>query len=98
MSIMSFVIDKVKDKLEKSCENSNLGKSERVLSVVAGGFIMGSAIRKVVKHPIRGFTSLSLGGALVWRGISGRCPVKEIITNDDQEENVTVIEHRYFVK
>lgn len=94
--ILNFAIDKVKTRLEESCEYGNVGTSERILSVIAGGFIIGMGARKLFKNPITAFSGITLGGALVLRGVIGSCPIKEAI--EEKKPEATVIEHRYFVK
>ena len=66
-NILNLALEKVKDKLDTGCVDGNVGNSERVLSVVAGGFILGIGIRNIFKSPLTGFSTLTLGGALVWR-------------------------------
>ncbi|EEI93311.1 hypothetical protein HMPREF0765_1113 [Sphingobacterium spiritivorum ATCC 33300] len=97
-NILNLALEKVKDKLDTGCVDGNVGNSERVLSVVAGGFILGIGIRNIFKSPLTGFSTLTLGGALVWRGVTGKCVVKDTIAKATGEKDVTVIEHRYFVK
>ncbi|CDT21784.1 conserved hypothetical protein [Sphingobacterium sp. PM2-P1-29] len=95
-TLVDKVISKVKSKVDENCENGKIETSERILSVVAGGFILGAGVRFLIKHPLTAFSGLSLGGALVYRGVTGKCAVKKAI--DDDAERVEVIEHRYFIK
>jgi uncharacterized membrane protein len=95
-AIVDKVISKVKSKIDEECENGTIETSERILSVVAGGFILGAGVRYLIKHPLTALSGLSLGGALVYRGITGKCAIKKAI--EDDVERVEVIEHRYFVK
>lgn len=100
MSILDLVIDKVKEKIDEACENGEISQSERVLSVVAGGFILGFSAKRVIKSPLTAISGLTLGGALVVRGVTGKCPIKGAVTpaKPIEEEDVTIVEHRYFVK
>lgn len=95
-TLVDKVITKVKSKVDENCENGKIETSERILSVVAGGFILGAGVRFLIKHPLTALSGLSLGGALVYRGVTGKCAVKKAI--DDDAERVEVIEHRYFIK
>ncbi|SJN49136.1 YgaP family membrane protein [Sphingobacterium faecium] len=95
-TLVDKVISKVKSKVDENCENGKIETSERILSVVAGGFILGAGVRFLIKHPLTALSGLSLGGALVYRGVTGKCAVKKAI--DDDAERVEVIEHRYFIK
>lgn len=94
--IVNYAFDKLKTKLDASCHEGNVGASERILSVIAGGFILGMGLKSIVKRPMRAFSGVTLGGALIYRGVTGYCPVKESI--EPKEPEATVIEHRYFVK
>lgn len=57
----------------------NVTRKGRVASIVAGSLITSSAIGQIVKHPIRGLMKLAMGGYLLYRGISGNCPVSAAI-------------------
>jgi len=99
MSVLNFVINQLKDKVDEACEHGDIGKSERILSVVSGGFILGVGLKKLFHSPLTGFTSMALGGGLIYRGITGKCAIKGAIENaNEPDEKVTVVEHRYFVK
>ena len=95
-TLVDKVISKVKSKVDENCENGKIETSERILSVVAGGFILGAGVKFLIKHPLTALSGLSLGGALVYRGVTGKCAVKKAI--EDDAERVEVIEHRYFIK
>jgi hypothetical protein len=81
------IIDRLTDTLNSSIlqenENANVGKSERIISVGAGAFIALKGITNVFSHPFLALTELGLGGALLYRGLTGYCPVKEKL--DEQE-------------
>ncbi|HIY76291.1 MAG TPA: DUF2892 domain-containing protein [Candidatus Sphingobacterium stercorigallinarum] len=94
--VLNYAFDKVKRKMDESCAHGNVSSSERVLSVIAGGFILGVGVKNLFSRPLTAFSGITLGGALVYRGITGSCPVKAAVEGDKQE--ATVIEHRYFVK
>lgn len=94
--IMNYAFDKVKRKMDESCKHGNVGSSERILSVIAGGFILGIGMRNLFSRPLTAFSGITLGGALVYRGVTGSCPVKAAVEGD--QPGTTVIEHRYFVK
>ncbi len=97
-TIVNYALNKVQEKIQESCETGNVGTSERILSVIAGGFILGLGAKRLLKSPITALTGITLGGGLVMRGITGNCPVKETLDDMTKDESVTVIEHRYFVK
>lgn len=97
MSILNLAINKLKERLDEACEHGEIGNSERALSVLAGGFILGFSAKRLLNSPITAISGLTLGGALVMRGITGKCAIKGVL-NEANMEDVTVIEHRYIVK
>jgi len=102
MGMLEQGIDNLKAKLEDVCEYGTVGGSERILSVIAGGFILGYSIKKLFKRPMTALSGMTLGSALVMRGVTGRCPVKGAIEKEQEREeedrNLTLIERRYFEK
>ncbi|WP_437919638.1 YgaP family membrane protein [Sphingobacterium sp. LRF_L2] len=97
MGIVELGLNKLKHKLDEVCEHGEIGSSERILSVVAGGFIVAFSIKRALKSPLKSFSGLALGTALVARGVTGKCPVKGALEKEP-EETITVVEHKYFVK
>lgn len=57
----------------------NVTREGRVASIVAGSLITGTALGNLGKHPIRSLFRLAVGGYLLYRGISGNCPVSASI-------------------
>ncbi|MBD1425270.1 YgaP family membrane protein [Sphingobacterium arenae] len=99
MGIIDQAVDKMKTKLDDACEHGTIGRSERMLSVIAGGFILGYSLKKIIKKPLRALSGVTLGGALIVRGVTGKCPVVGAIDHAEEEErNLTLIERRYFEK
>ncbi|MFZ4263249.1 YgaP family membrane protein [Sphingobacterium sp. HJSM2_6] len=94
--ILNFALDKLKSRMAEACQDGNVGSSERILSVVAGGFIFAMGVKSVVKNPLTAFSGLTLGGALIYRGVTGHCAVKDAI--EGKKPETTIVEHRYFVK
>lgn len=97
--LLNYALEKIKKKVNEDCIDGNVGVSERILSVVAGGLILGIGIKQLIKRPMTALTGVTLGGALVYRGITGHCSIKAGLDKmTKKEDEVTVIEHRYFVK
>jgi uncharacterized membrane protein len=59
---------------EKS-EVLNVSRPGRIASIVSGAMLTTSAINNIDKHPIRSLFRLITGGYLLYRGISGNCPI-----------------------
>lgn len=102
-SVLDNVLCEIKDtlqgkgKLERSMEDQNVGSSERVISAATGAFITTLGL----KH-LGSFTGKLLtlvGGTLLYRGLSGYCPVSDAMGRDTSgndneflhiEETITV--------
>ena len=53
----------------------NVNVPERIMSVAAGAYLVFSSIKNFSKTPIFSSTGALAGGLLLFRGISGHCPV-----------------------
>lgn len=98
MSIIENVTEKIKDKIDQACDSGRIPDSERLLSVIAGGFILAYSVKSVIKSPLTAFSGLTLGGALLVRGVTGKCAIKGALAEGQDDLTHTVVEHRYFVK
>ncbi len=65
------------EKLTNMNFDKNVGKTERIISAVAGSLILLHGLRKGKSIP-----ELSLGGFLLFRGATGYCPVSEALTGN----------------
>lgn len=81
---MNAMINQISNSFEGSLlqknENANIQKSERMLSLGAGAFIGLSGLGNLFSHPLRGLFELGIGGALVYRGMTGFCHLKAAMT------------------
>ena len=80
------LINKVSDVLNKNVlqENpqGNVEKSERVISIGAGAFIAIKGLTNVFAHPWLAIAEFGIGGALIYRGVTGYCAVKDRLENN----------------
>lgn len=53
----------------------NVGQTERMISVGLGAFLLSSGLNNLTRHPLKGLLRTALGGALLYRGVSGHCPM-----------------------
>jgi uncharacterized membrane protein len=53
----------------------NVGYNERLISAALGAFMLSSGLGKLTKNPIKGLLRTAIGGVLLYRGMSGNCPV-----------------------
>lgn len=76
-------IEEVKNTLEevllKEDIYTNIGKTERILSIASGTYVFLKGIRNVFSSPIIATTELVIGFGLLQRGISGYCSITEKI-------------------
>lgn len=98
MSILNKTFEILKDRLDSKCADGNVGGTERVLSVVAGGFILGVGVKNLFRSPLTSFSGIALGGSLIYRGVTGQCKLTSALNSEEEKPETTVIEHRYFVK
>jgi len=56
----------------------NISRSERWLSGAAGTYLLFKGITSIFSHPVIGLTGAAIGAGLLYRGITGYCPVKDL--------------------
>lgn len=92
---MKNVIKGAKELLEeigiKESPNTNLGKTERVLSIAAGSYLALKGIKNIFSHPFIAATSLTLAYGLIGRGTTGYCPIKEEWEKDETFDEPIII-------
>ncbi|MXV51321.1 DUF2892 domain-containing protein [Pedobacter sp. HMF7647] len=93
---ISRLAENIKDSWAHPNDNANIEQSERIVSVAAGAFIFIKGITNLFSHPILALGEVAVGGGLVYRGITGYCPVKDIQERNtflNDPDSVTVTEH-----
>lgn len=98
MEILESALDTVKDRLEKAYIQGDVGGSERIVSAIAGGFVLKNGIQNILHRPVGAVATIGLGLALLARAATGKCLAKGLVNGKSKKGEVTVIEHRYFVK
>ncbi len=86
-SAINKTVRSVVDKITSG--NVNVGQSERWLSAVGGGALVFYGLKK------RSWSSLALavvGGAFIYRGATGRCPVYQVLEIDTSKKEEEVSE------
>lgn len=90
------IVNKAGDVLENSLlqENpfANIGRSERLLSVGAGAFIALKGVSNIFSHPLIALGELGIGGALLYRGITGYCAITDMAENSNAAMDDAMIE------
>lgn len=55
----------------------NVGDNEKMGSLITGGYIFGSGLMNIKQRPVISIAKAILGGYLIYRGVSGKCAVKD---------------------
>ena len=79
---ISNVIDNIKRNWEEPNVMENMEKSEKIVSIGAGAFIFLKGISNLISHPFLAVVEVAIGGGLLYRGLTGYCPVKDITENN----------------
>jgi uncharacterized membrane protein len=58
----------------------NIGKAERIISIAGAALLLTSGARDIRKHPAAAFLKALAGGYLLYRGASGHCPLRTVIS------------------
>ncbi len=90
-SIISNLTNSLEGSVLQYNENPNVGKTERIISVGTGAFIALKGITNLFSSPLLALTELTIGGGLLYRGITGYCSIKERIDGDDEGYNDLII-------
>ena len=72
---------------------ANVGDAERKLSIAAGGVL---ALLGLSRRSVPGLILAGVGGGLLYRGLSGRCPVYHAMKVNTSDELEEVDPHDYF--
>jgi hypothetical protein len=86
----------LEDSLLEPNENANVEKSERIVSILTGTFILWRGLTNVFSHPMIALGEVAVGGTLLHRGVTGYCPIKAM--KEEQEpvsESVYMTEMQY---
>jgi len=64
----------------------NIGKTERILSVAGAALLLTSGLQDIKKRPVTAFVKAVAGGYLLYRGASGHCPLRELISKSKAQK------------
>jgi hypothetical protein len=74
-------IQDIKETLEETLlsedTNTNISKTERILSIAGGTYILLKGLRNIFSSPIIATGELIVGFGLLQRGVSGYCSIAE---------------------
>lgn len=75
-----------------STGKENIDQGERILSLLAGSFLLYKSLKKIGRHPFLGIQGAAAGGLMIYRGATGVCPIYKQLdkdTTDPQAINIT---------
>lgn len=75
-----------------STGKENIDQGERIISLIAGGWLLCKSIKNISKHPFLGLQGAAAGGLMLYRGATGVCPLYKQLgkdTTDPQAINIT---------
>jgi len=70
----------------------NIDQGERVVSLLAGTWLLYKSLKKIGRHPFLGIQGAAAGGLMLYRGATGVCPVYKHLgkdTTDPEAINIT---------
>lgn len=83
-----FLTKKLKD-FTTSAKPENIGTTQRIISVVSGAYMLWSAISTLSSKKKTGVVAplwnAVSGGYLVYRGVTGHCPIKESFKSSENK-------------
>ena len=85
------ILDSVVDVIVQSTENVNISTSERLVSVATGSFIIWKGIKDIFSKPSNSIWEVALGGALLYRGVTGYCKIKDRLLPKKEEKTTTYL-------
>lgn len=88
---LNTTIDNIRKAIKYPELFENISTSERVLSGFAGSYLVLKGISKVFKHPNLGILGTAIGAGLLYRSITGYCPIKDL-ANQPKPEKIVVTE------
>jgi len=75
-----------------STGKQNIDQGERIISLLAGSWLLYKSLKKIGKHPFLGIQAAAAGGVMLYRGATGVCPLYkqlDIDRTDPQAINLT---------
>lgn len=90
--INSNIMERIKTSALTTTGKENIDQGERIISILAGSWLLYKSLKKIPKHPFLGLQGVAAGGLMLYRGATGVCPVYQQLgkdTTDPQAINIT---------
>jgi len=91
-TITSKLADTLEGPILQNNVNANLAKSERVLSVATGSFLLLKGVTNMFSHPLIALGEVLIGSSLVRRGVTGFCSVTAYLDSQKPSTYPTPLE------
>lgn len=72
----------------------NVSKTGRIVSAAAGTSLMYIGLAGISKSPVKAFGRMLVGGYLLYRGLSGNCPISAVIENNIRPKHARAVNIR----
>ena len=72
----------------------NVSWSERLASIASGAQLISGTFKNITSHPFRNLITTAVGGYLVYRGITGNCPLYSYIDSVTSRNRISNINIR----
>lgn len=84
-ALANQIIQKAKHLSLSAKGNENIDQAERLISALAGGWLLYKSLKNIVKHPIMGLQGSAAAGLLLYRGATGVCPIYDRLSIDHSD-------------
>ena len=89
--ITDKIVSGLKDLSIEPTGKENIDQGERIISVVAGGWLLYKSLKNLAKHPLIGLQGTAAAGLLLYRGATGICPIYKKLDKDTTDPAAIVI-------
>ncbi|TDG37783.1 DUF2892 domain-containing protein [Pedobacter changchengzhani] len=95
---INTAINNIKEALQYPELFENISTSERWLSGITGSYLLFKGLTNLFDHPIIALAGASAGAGLLYRGISGYCPLKDLQAQRENRipDEILMTQETYF--
>ena len=99
-----MIIEAITDSLRNSLSISsipdkdcNVNMPERILSILGGAFIVYKGLQQYRNHPVLAIEEAMVGGVLLYRGATGKCPIYSALNKNNTDAGAINISESFIV-
>ena len=87
------ILDRVKS-ITETTGKENIDQGERIVSLLAGSWLVYKSLKNLGRHPLVGLHGAAAGGLLLYRGVTGVCPIYKQLNKDTTDpQAITITEN-----